>query len=95
VQHRDVGVGALLPADQDPAESIHPAMAALDHPAACPEAGGLLDRVGLLAATTDVSREAKLRGERPDLVVVVALVQTETLGVETGRSVMPRTLLNS
>src|SRR5262249_35312 len=39
--HRDVGLGSLLPADENSTESIHPAMRTLDHPA---EASGLLRR---------------------------------------------------
>jgi hypothetical protein len=39
VEHREVGVGAFLPANEDAAEAIEPGVGALDDPAAGAEAG--------------------------------------------------------
>jgi hypothetical protein len=54
VEHRQVGVGAFLPADEDAAKAIEPGVGALDDPAAGAEAGLALDRVRLFAASADV-----------------------------------------
>jgi hypothetical protein len=79
VQHREVGVGAFLPAGEDAAEAIEPGVCALDDPAACAEAGLALDRLCFLAAATDVGGERKLLGELANLLVVVGGVETEPL----------------
>src|SRR5262245_17140114 len=79
MEHRDVGVGAFLPADENSAESIHPAMGPLDDPAPRFNAGGLLDRLRLLASAADMGGEAELLREGPNFVIVVALVEAETL----------------
>jgi hypothetical protein len=79
VEHREVGVGALLPADEDAAEAVEPGVAALDDPAASAEAGFALDGLRLLTARADVRREAELGRELVDLGKVVALVEAEPL----------------
>src|SRR5918993_4921231 len=80
VEHGEVGVGALLPADQDAAEAVEPGMGALDHPAPGLGAGLPFGR-DLLAAGTQVQGEAELGREVADLVVVLAL-WTSPLGME-------------
>jgi hypothetical protein len=79
VQHREVGVGAFLPADEDAAEAVEPGVGAFDDPAAGAKAGLAFDRLGFFAAAADVRGEAELGGELVDLRVVVALVEAETL----------------
>ena len=79
MEHREVGVGAFLPAGEDAAEAIEPGVGALDDPAACAEAGLALDRLRFLAAAADVGGERKLLGELADLLVVVAGVEAESL----------------
>ena len=69
MQHRHVGVRSLLPTDENPAESIHPAMSALDHPTTSFEAGLLLDGLRFFAATTDVRGEGELDRELPNLAI--------------------------
>ena len=54
MEHREVGVGALLPADEDAAEAVEPGVGALDDPAAGAEAGLALERLCLLAAGADM-----------------------------------------
>jgi hypothetical protein len=80
VEHRQVGVGALLPADEDAAEAVEPGVGALDDPAAGAKAGLALDGLRLLAARADVGGEGELGGELAYLGKVVTLVQAEALG---------------
>ena len=77
MQHRDVGIGPFLPADDDPAETVQPTVGSLNDPAPSFEPGCTLDRIGLLAARTNVRGEPELRRELAHLVVVVALVETK------------------
>jgi hypothetical protein len=79
VKHREVGVGALFPADEDAAEAVEPGLRALDDPAPRPEPGLALERLRLFAAGADVSGEAELGDEFVHLGEVVALVQAEPL----------------
>lgn len=79
MEHRQVGVGAFLPAGEDAAEAVQPGVGALDDPAAGAEASLALDRFGFLAAAADVRGEAELLRELADLVVVVAAVEAESL----------------
>jgi hypothetical protein len=79
VEHGEVVLGLLLPADEDPAEAIQPGVGALDDPAAGAEAGLVRERSGFLAAGADVGSEAELGEELSDFVVVVALVEAEVL----------------
>jgi len=79
VEHRQVGVGAFLPAGEDAAEAVEPGVGALDDPAAGAKAGLVLERLRLFAAGADVRGEAELVGELVHLVVVVALVEAEAL----------------
>ncbi len=79
MQHREVGVGAFLPAGEDAAEAVEPGVGALDDPAACAEAGLALDRLRLFGAAADVGGERELLGELADLLVVVGGVEAEPL----------------
>jgi hypothetical protein len=79
VQHREVGVGAFLPAGEDAAEAIEPGVGSLDDPAAGAEAGLPLDRLCFLPAAADVGGERELLGQLADLLVVVGGVEAEPL----------------
>ena len=79
MEHREVGVGAFLPAGEDAAEAIEPGVRSLDDPAASAEAGLPLDRLGFLAASADVGGERKLLRELADLLVVVGGIKAEPL----------------
>jgi len=79
VEHREVGVGAFLPAGEDAAEAIQPGVGAFDDPTAGAEAGLALDRLRFFATAADVRSEAELLGEFAYLVVVVAAVEAEPL----------------
>ena len=79
MKHREVGVGAFLPAGEDAAEAVEPGVGALDDPASCTEAGLAFDCLRLLAAAADMRREAELVGELVDLGIVVAAVEAERL----------------
>jgi hypothetical protein len=88
MQHGDVGIGALLPPDQDSAKSIHPTMGSLNYPPAHAKAGGLFDRFYFFTARPNVSREFEFLNERSRFGVVVALVEAEILRLTARR---PRT----
>jgi hypothetical protein len=88
VEHGEVGVGSFLPADEDAAEAMEPGVGALDDPAAGAEAGLALERLGFLAAAADVRGEGELRAELAHFVVVVALVEAESLRL-LGRRLRP------
>ena len=77
VEHREVKVGAFLPAGEDATEAVQPGVGALDDPAAGAEAGLALDCLGFLATAADVGGEAELGGELVHLWVVVALVEAQ------------------
>ena len=79
VEHREVGVGAFLPAGEDATEAIQPGVRALDDPAARSEAGLALERPRFLAAAANVRGEAELFEQLAHLVVVVAAVEAEPL----------------
>ena len=79
MEHREVGVGAFLPACEDAAEAIQPGVGAFDDPAAGAEAGFVFDRLSLVAAAADVGGERELLGELADLAVVVGGVETKPL----------------
>ncbi len=85
MEHREVGVGAFLPAGEDAAEAVEPGVGALDDPAVGAEAGLAFDRLCFFAAAADVGREAELVEQFADLVVVVATVEAEPLRPFRGR----------
>ena len=79
MEHRQVGVGAFLPAGEDAAEAVEPGVGALDDPAVGAEASLALDRLCFLAAATNVGGERELLSELADLLVVVGGVEAEPL----------------
>jgi hypothetical protein len=85
VEHREVGVGAFLPAGEDAAEAVEPGVGALDDPAAGAEAGLAFECLCFFAAAADVRRERELGGEVADLLVVVGGVEAEPLRRLRGR----------
>src|SRR4051812_8015191 len=79
MQHAEVVLDLFLPTDQNPAESIHPTVSPLHHPATGLEPRLPLQRLGLLASGPHMRREAELPDQLPGVVVVVTLVQTHPL----------------
>src|SRR5437763_16224497 len=79
MQHRQIVLGLLLPAHQDPAEAVQPTMRSRDPPPTCPLGGFPLHSDGGLAPARHVRGIAELLGQLPHLVEVQAFVQTETL----------------
>lgn len=84
MEQRAVVLGLLAPADQDRAVAVEPGVGGLDHPAPGTAAGVAVLVFAFVCARADVRREA----ERLDPFAygrrVVALVQTEVLGVLVG-----------
>src|SRR5512135_1953551 len=81
MQKSQVVLGFLVPAYQEPAKPIHPAMRAFNDPATCLLASVLAQLLGLFATRPDVRGEANFTQEVAHFVVVVTLVQTHPLGV--------------
>ena len=79
MEHREVGVGAFLPAGEDATEAVEPGVGAFDDPAACSEAGLAFERLSFFATAADVGGEAELFEQLTYLVVVVAAVEAEPL----------------
>src|SRR6266545_1591297 len=72
-------LGLLLPAHQDAPKAVHPTVAAFNNPAAGALTSLTRDLLGFFATCANVGRKAKLRQDRPHLVVVIAFVQTHAL----------------
>jgi hypothetical protein len=72
MEHDDVSVGTFLPADEDPAEAIHPTVRAFDDPARSAESGATLDGLRLFSASFDVRSEFERGNDFARLRVVVA-----------------------
>src|SRR3712207_4865155 len=87
VEHAEVGVGPLLPADQDAAEAVEPGMGALHNLTACFAASFPFGR-DLLAAGAEMKREAELLGQCTRFVIVIALIKAEPLPL-LGRGCWP------
>src|SRR5712692_6602866 len=85
MEHRQVVLWLLLPADQEASKAVHPAMRPLHHPASGSVASLLLDGRCFFAPAADMGRVAELLGQRPDFVVVVAFIQAQPLGLLRGR----------
>ena len=84
MEHRQVGVHALGPADEDAPKAVHPTVGSFHDPTPSPEACFLLDGLGLFTPGPDVSGKAKGFDQRPDLVEIVAFVQANTLRAFSG-----------
>src|SRR3954452_10161850 len=85
MQQAEVVLDLLLPADQDPAEPVHPAMGPLHDPTASLVSRLTLQCLGLLATRPYMRREPELADQLPRVVVVVALVQAHPLGARRRR----------
>ena len=76
-----VVLGLLGPAHEDAAEAVHPTVRAFHDPASGLEARLLLEGLRLFSPRTDMRGEVELLEQVPNFVVVVAFVQTQTLGI--------------
>ena len=85
MEHGEIVLGALLPADEQTAKAVEPGVGALNDPAP----GAIADLAGecpdLLAASTQMQREAELGGQLAHLGVVVTFVEAEALRTCLGR----------
>jgi len=79
MQQANVILRFLLPADENPPESVHPAMRPLDDPTARFETHTAFEFLGFFTPRSNVGDIPKLTGERADFVVVVTLVQAQPL----------------
>lgn len=86
MKHCQIVFRNLLPTDQNPAESVHPAMRSLDNPPACFESGLARDGLGFLAASADVRRVSELPHQVPNLLVIIPFIQAKPLRSLPGRS---------
>src|SRR5512143_1342725 len=81
MQKDQVILGFLIPAPQNAAKPIQPAMTPLDPPPARFLAGLARHRLGFYATRANVRRKAKLLKDATDLIVVIAFVQAQALRV--------------
>ncbi len=79
MEHGDIVLRLLAPPDQNPAKTVHPAMRTLHDPTPRFPTSPPLDLLGLLAAGLDVRREAEVRQDLSDLVLVIPLIQAQAL----------------
>jgi hypothetical protein len=79
MQHGEVVLGAFLPADEQTAKAVEPGVGALNDPAPGAIADLAGERPDLLAASTQMKREAELGGQLAHLGVVVAFVEAKAL----------------
>src|SRR5512143_4110792 len=79
MQKGQVVLGFLIPAHQNAAEAIQPAVTALYHPPTRFLAGLARHRLSFHTTRANVSREAKLLQDGADLIVIIALVQAQAL----------------
>lgn len=86
MKHCQIVFRNLLPTDQNPAESVHPAMGSLDNPPACFESSPARDGLDFLTASADVRRVSELPHQVPDLLVVIPFIQAKPLRGLPGRS---------
>src|SRR5215831_12671697 len=80
MQKAQVVTHFLVPADQHAPEAVHPTVRAFYTPPPCLETGLGLQRLGFFPPRVDVSSEAKLGQQVPDLIIVIAFIQTHPLG---------------
>src|SRR6516225_9820693 len=86
MEHREVILWLLVPADQNASEPIHPAMGAFHDPATRLGASAALQLFHLLAARADMTGEAKLLNKGTHLVIVIAFVHAHSLRLFRRRS---------
>jgi len=79
VQQPEIIFRLLLPADEDAAKAIHPAVSALNDPTPCLESRSALDRLGLFSTSANVRRVAEVPEQIANLIVVVSFVQAHVL----------------
>ena len=85
MEHGEVVLGAFLPPDEDAPKAVEPGVSTFDHPTPGTPSRFLSERGDLLAAGAQMKRKAELLSKEPHLVVVISLVQAETLRPLTGR----------
>lgn len=79
MQHGEIGVGTFLPANQDATKAIEPGVRTFYYPPARFEAGASPDRGCLFATSADVGGEAEGGHEIAHLVVIVSLIEAQSL----------------
>lgn len=82
MKHRDIVLAFLLPADQNPAESIEPAMCTLHHPAACSAPKIPFEFLRFLPPRLDVGDVPESLDQVAHLAIIVPLIQTKVLPVK-------------
>src|SRR4029453_15928412 len=81
MQERHIVFWFLLPTNEDASEAIHPTMGAFHDPAPGSFPGFSLQLLRFRTTGTDMSGEAKLEQSSAAFVIIIALVQTEVLGL--------------
>src|SRR5438094_2097487 len=79
MQHAEIVLALLLPADEEPAEAVQPTVRSFDDPASGSVAHLSRQPLGLFTAWAQVQRVEELLGQLPHLVIVVTFVQRQSL----------------
>ena len=79
MQHTHIVFGLFIPTNQNSAETVHPTVCSLDHPAPRFEASVPLDLLRLFSARTNVRRETEFFSQITHFVVVIPFVQAQVL----------------
>jgi len=80
-------VSRLIPAYQNAAEAVHPAVSAFHHPTSGFEAGLPFDGLGLFPPASNVEGKAELLHGLTHLIEVVTFIQAQALGLLPGAPV--------
>lgn len=81
MEHRQIVVNFFLPADEEPAKPVQPAMGSLDDPASRPVPGNDLLFESFFSSSSNVCRVSVASYQLPYLGKVVPFVQAQVLGV--------------
>jgi len=79
MQKSDVVFRLFIPANEDPSKTVQPTMRPFHHPASGLFAGFVFDFLGLLSTGTNMFSKTKLFQDVPNLLIIIALVQTHAL----------------
>src|SRR5712692_5163576 len=81
MEEAQIVLDLFVPSNEDTAKTVHPPVSALHHPTPSFEADLPFDLLRLLLPGSNMQRVAKFLSQRPYLVIVVAFIQAEMLGL--------------
>jgi len=79
MQKSDIVFRLFIPTNEDPSKAVQPTMRPFHHPAAGLFAGFVFDFLSFLSTRTNMFSKTKLLQNVPDLLIIIAFVQTHAL----------------